>query len=100
MIEDGKERRFTIGRTQWKTLIANSSLQMNCNKEGFNVLQKARIGIFSNQENDCLSPDSYIAFGALSGYCSGRSTTGNCAASSHSDNGLKITPAYGYVLAQ
>jgi len=26
-----------LGRDMWKSLISNSSLQMNCNREGFNV---------------------------------------------------------------
>lgn len=48
---------------------ANASLQKNCNKEGFNVVcqatdsPKARIGIVSNQQNDCNTCNSKIGFG-------------------------------------
>ena len=70
LIADGKYRATSIGRKTWKTLIGSqASLQPNCNKEGSNAVgsnkgrAKARIGIVSNQENDCASCDSRIGFG-------------------------------------
>ena len=50
------------------SLINGTSLQHNCNKEGFNVQcslsgRKARIGILGNNENECRSCNSVIGFG-------------------------------------
>ncbi|KAK3750715.1 hypothetical protein QZH41_017272, partial [Actinostola sp. cb2023] len=67
VIADGRYRSFSIGRSKWKSLIAGSSLQRNCNREGFNNLlpqERTRIGILSNNENSCSSPDSRIGFGS------------------------------------
>ena len=38
LIADGKYRKTSLGREGWKKLITGSSLQKNCQKEGFNVL--------------------------------------------------------------
>ncbi|CAB3989345.1 Hypothetical predicted protein, partial [Paramuricea clavata] len=71
LIADGKYRQTRVGRAQWKSLIYGSSLQSNCNQEGFNVEQssnypivKVRLGIIANQENGCDSPDSFVGLGA------------------------------------
>ncbi|XP_020619936.1 uncharacterized skeletal organic matrix protein 5-like [Orbicella faveolata] len=71
LIADGEYRATTLGRNAWESLIGSqASLQSNCNKEGFNsgctrtVLSTARIGIFGNNEGDCNSCDSRIAFGS------------------------------------
>ena len=37
LITDGEYRETNLGRNKWKSLISGSSLQNNCNKEGFNV---------------------------------------------------------------
>ena len=70
LIADGKYRTTSLGRDRWKTLIGSqASLQLNCNKEGFNVeslisyRSKARIGLLGNNENNCESADSRIGFG-------------------------------------
>ena len=48
---------------------SEASLQVNCNKEGFNVesfysyRSKAKIGLLGNNEKDCESADSRIGFG-------------------------------------
>ena len=72
VIADGQYRATSLGRNAWKTLIGSqASLQLNCNKEGFNAVgtngdfSKARIGIISNQQNDCDSCDSRIGFGIM-----------------------------------
>ena len=60
-------------RSTWKSLIPNSSLQRNCNKQGFNIQETShqtvklyvRIGLISNNELDCITCDSYIGFGIL-----------------------------------
>ena len=67
LITDGQYRNTSLGRNTWKTLIGSqASLQLNCNKEGFNVLDKARIGILGNNEDDCITCDSRIGFGTIS----------------------------------
>jgi len=82
LIADGRYRATSLGRDTWKTLIGPQTfLQHNCNKEGFNAhtqSAKARIGIFSNNENDCHTCDSFIGFGtgwpADNGPCGDRDT--------------------------
>ena len=67
LIADGQYRATSLSRDMWKTLIGpQSPLQHNCNKEGFNAYTqsaKARIGIVSNNENNCQTCDSFIGFG-------------------------------------
>ena len=60
LIADGQYRTTPLGRNTWKTLIGSgASLQLNCNKEGFNAVStvtansKARIGLIGNNQNDC-----------------------------------------------
>ena len=104
LIADGQYHDTFLGRNSWKTLIGSpASLQFNCNKEGFNVMAdgyraKSRIGIISNQENDCFSPDSRIGFGT-GGYPDDFNTCGNAAAF-YPDNGDKSIKAMGYILVQ
>ena len=97
LIADGKYRRTSLGREAWKGLLKSGSLQRNCNREGFNAQAghfKIRIGILSNQENNCNTDDSYIGFGS-----SGRTSTGNRATHSP-DNGDRHTKTFGYILVQ
>ena len=105
LIADGKYRATSLGRNTWKTLIgSHASLQHNCNKEGFNVVatsslhSKARIGIISNEGNDCITCDSRIGFGT-GGYPDDSNTCGN-AAQALPDNGDKDIKAMGYILVQ
>ncbi len=63
-------------REDWLALVPGSGLQANCNQEGlgngFRVpYARVRIGIVGNQENNCLSPDSYIGVGGEAGPGSG-----------------------------
>ena len=102
---DGKYRATLLGRNTWKTLIGSrASLQPHCNREGFNVISnakkdsKARIGIISNQQNDCSSSESRIGFGT-GGTADDSNTCGN-AAVSNADNGDKHIKAMGYILVQ
>ena len=105
LIADGKYRATSLGRNTWKKLIGSrASLQPNCNKEGFNVLSssrhsKARIGIYSNRENDCNSCDSRIGFGT-GGYPNDSNTCGNEADKDGTDNGDQSIKAMGYILVQ
>ena len=98
LIADGQYRATSLGRNTWKTLIGSkASLQINCNKEGFNVVtnRKARIGIFGNNENNCITCDSMIGIGADNVDV----TTGNVAMYG-GDNGDRRTRAMGYILVQ
>jgi len=106
LIADGQYRATSLGRNTWKTLIGSqASLQLNCNKEGFNVVStssnsysKARIGIVGNNENDCTSCDSRIGFGT-GGTPDDSNACGNVAKYSN-DNGEKFIKAMGYILVQ
>ena len=109
LLADRQYRNTSLGRDTWKSLIGqNASLQLNCNKEGFNTLvdfAKARIGILGNDVNDCLRCDSRIGFGT--GGSDGHSnmddsnTCGNKAAKHFNpDNGEKHIKAMGFILVQ
>ena len=76
LIADGRYRSANVGGQKWKSLISGSSLQRNCNREGFNVMvdedkdkARIRIGIIGNQENNCSTPDSRIGVGGGGNYC-------------------------------
>ena len=106
IIADGQYRNTSLGRDEWKKLIgSNASLQHNCNKKGFNALSgqnhrfKVRIGIISNEENDCDSGNSLIGFGTGS-HPGGTKSCGNEARKRSSDNGSKSIKAMGYILVQ
>lgn len=107
LIADGRYRATTLGRNTWKSLIGSqASLQRNCNKEGFNAVgvgsseshSKPRIGIISNQQNNCKSCDSSIGFGT-GGTGDDNSTSGN-EATHEPDNGDTHIKAMGYILVQ
>nr|XP_058943699.1 uncharacterized skeletal organic matrix protein 5-like [Pocillopora verrucosa] len=105
LIADGKYRATSLGRNTWKSLVGpRASLQLNCNKEGFNAVgdspsfSKARIGITANQQNDCSSCNSRIGFGTGGRY-DDSNTCGNQATHSP-DNGNKHIKAMGYILVQ
>ena len=105
LIADGQYRNTSLGRNTWKTLIGSqASLQLYCNKEDFNAVctdsghSQARIGIISNQENDCSTCNSRIGFGT-GGYHDDSNTCGNEATLSP-DNGDKHIKAIGYIMIQ
>ncbi|XP_031557829.1 uncharacterized protein LOC116294374 [Actinia tenebrosa] len=94
VIANNTYSNFTIGREKWLSLIGGSSLQQYCNNEGFNNILAVRIGIRSNNENDCNSPDSTIGFGLpWSGL-----TCGNRCKSSGCSSGSKDLVTFGYIL--
>jgi hypothetical protein len=112
VIATGVASETTAGKNTWKSLIAGSSLQSNCNKEGFNlecdlnddIYAHVRIGIVANNENDCNTCDSYIGFGASFQGCGVNSTItcGNfatCSPGPHYNDNAHI-PAHGYILVQ
>ena len=96
LIAVGTYRATSLFRNEWKKLIGTQgSLQLNCNKEGFNAVGIARIGYVASQQNDCLSCNSRIGFGTRGG----SNTCGNVAALSP-DNGDRNIKAMGYILVQ
>ncbi|KAL9954488.1 hypothetical protein ACROYT_G042036 [Oculina patagonica] len=105
LIADGQYRATSLGRDTWKTLISSGgSLQVNCNKEGFNAAcsgsgsAKARIGYAANEQNDCYSCDSRLGFGT--GAAPDDSNTCGNAARWYPDNGDKFIKGMGYILIQ
>ena len=106
LIADGKYRNTSLGLDTWKSLIGSeASLQLNCNKEGFNAVckdsrsSKARIGIVGDNYSDCRTCDSRIGFGT-GGYRANNNTCGNEASVLGPDNGEKHIKAMGYILVQ
>lgn len=102
LIVDGQYHNTSLGRETWNSLIGpKASLQEHYNKEGFNVKTNAyaRIGILSNQENDCNTVNSEIGFG-LTGYpTDDENSCGNAArAKLESDNGEKKIKPWGTFL--
>ena len=112
VIEDGAFKGTTFGKEAWKSLIDGSSLQDNCNVEGFNIqmnyavyqwrwYMNIRIGLVANEQNSCNSCDSCIGFGTSVSGCGDdvRSTTcGNMAVCDQLNN--KNTAAFGYIFVQ
>ena len=105
LIADGTYRATSLGRNEWKKLIgAEGSLQLGCNKEGFNAVgtasysSKPRIGYIANDANHCGYCDSRIGFGT-GGSPDNSNTCGNAAAYSP-DNGNRNIKAMGYILVQ
>ena len=101
LIADGEYRQTNLGRNKWKWLISGSSLQYNCNKEGFNVYNeqsRVRLGLIANNQNDCKTPGSFIGLG---GHCHcGTNAAGNAASHRSPDNGEKNLKVMGYILVR
>ena len=108
LLADNNYRETEIGRGKWKSLLSESSLQSNCNMEGFNVISPTgtldsaitRIGIISNNENDCNSCNSRIGFGSAGsrGQLDNWNSCGNEASRYTSDNGRRHIKANCYIL--
>ena len=106
LIADGVYRSTSLGRNVWKSLVPNSSLQLRCNKEGFNAygglyggrdMSSARIGITSNNEDYCYTNDSRLGFGT--GGSGDSSACGNVATYG-GDNGNRYIKSMGYIFVQ
>ena len=74
LFSSGTYYATSIGRGGWKTLFGpNASVQPNCNREGFNnnlnTGQRTRIGMITNEQNDCNSPDSRVGIGGQGTNC-------------------------------
>ena len=99
-----------VGRGRWKSLFADSSLQQNCNMEGFNVKPSGgkndaavtRIGILGNDGNNCGSCISRTGFGS-EGPRGGQNKDNSCGNESGNfrpDNGKKQIKANCFILLQ
>lgn len=106
IFETGDPYLIAKSRAAWKNLVPGSSLQLSCNREGFNVRGdgnelKLRLGIVANQEGNCLTPESFIGFGSnMVSLCNPEVqpiSSGNFAAC-FSDNGKRSVPVFGYIL--
>jgi hypothetical protein len=115
VIEDGTYKETTFGKEAWMSVIDGSSLQKNCNQEGFNIVtknkfskyafayNKVRIGLVANNQNDCKSCDSCIGFGTSVRGCDGdvrNSACGNIMTFCTYPKNDKDTAASGYILVQ
>jgi hypothetical protein len=110
VIADGKYRQLNESRATWKTLIAQSSLQKHCNKEGFNAASKdvehhrVRIGMIADNFNNCQKADSRIGFGGAGTGCKQKedstNSCGNVAHCTDADEGIVNIPVMGYILAR
>ena len=109
LIADGRYRPTHLGRYKWKSLIYGSSLQRHCNQEGFNARTdginsnshaKVRLGLIANEQNNCVSPDSFIGLGG--GYPEENviNPAGNGATCCSSINGEKNLRGMGYILVR
>ena len=93
----GRFQATEAGRDGWKNLMVSGSLQLNCNREGFNNGNRVRIGILGNQERDCNTPDSWLGVGANA---EGHSV-GNLAIGQYNpDDGERDTRAWAFVFGR
>lgn len=107
LFKSGKYIPTRLGKAAWRSLIGDSTMQRNCNREGINVKAGEdaqsilRIGIAGNNENDCYTCDSAVGAGISPHmqYCTSKMgviSSGNMAGCG-GDNGNKILPATSYV---
>ena len=109
IFKNGNYIQTSISRNTWKGLIAGSSLQVYCNRQGINVKGNgghmyARIGYIGNNEDNCDTPDSFIALGSTRSIPSSdtylaKISCGNLG-SWLPDNGNKSLSAMGFILVQ
>ncbi|MEY3015633.1 MAG: hypothetical protein RIT45_4368 [Pseudomonadota bacterium] len=98
----GSYKATSLGRNAWKALMPGGSAQPNCNREGVNAVcgsRTVRLGLLTNQENDCESCDSYIGVGhSGQNGCDGQGASwAGMMASCSPDNGNKNVPAFAWV---
>jgi hypothetical protein len=102
----GGPRATTVGRTAWRSLVGSPSLQPFCNAEGFNMVsggdyQAVRLGIVTNQENDCGTSDSRLGFGGQYNRCgSGADVSSGNVSTCGGDNGDRDNAFFGYIFVR
>jgi hypothetical protein len=90
----------SLGVIAWEGLLANGSIQTNCNWEGINADSHVRIGLVGDDgAPQCLSPDSFLGFGADTFFETPYLSCGNTA-HYDPDHGDRSTPAFGYVMVR
>ena len=102
VFKSGNSLYTNLHRSSWKNLIASSSLQVNCRRQGFNVKDSSnstlsRIGYVGNDEADCINCDSFIGIGPTDRFSI---SCGNVANGPEADKGWKKIPAMCYILIQ
>jgi hypothetical protein len=107
VIADDNFTATNITKSKWKSLINGSSVQQNCNTQGFNIRggesnwkMHVRIGLVANDETDCNTCNSCIGFGISVTACGGRvkkKACGNIHACKNLQNDIA---AFGYILVQ
>ena len=64
----GDQKLTAVGINKWKALMDYPRMQDNCNLEGINLRSYSRvflrIGYMANNENECITSDSFIGAGA------------------------------------
>eukprot|EP00794_Sanderia_malayensis_P007738 gene7738-8578_t len=103
VFQDGNFQATNLGKAAWKNLVPGGGvLQRRCNKEGFNIKAWeriiARIGIIGNNENDCLTPDTFIGFGTYDhpAHSNIKISCGNLG----NRGGGEVLPGMGFILIQ
>ncbi|XP_046863594.1 uncharacterized skeletal organic matrix protein 5-like [Xenia sp. Carnegie-2017] len=102
IVADGKYRQTNVSRDKWMSLIKESVLQRNCNKEGFNakdeekLFRRLRIGIIGNNENNCRKSNSFIGFGCTYKKWKQNAQINSCG-NGRSFQGLKNKQSMGYI---
>ncbi len=108
VIADGQYRGTSAGRATWLSLIAGSSLQENCNYEGFNINltrvdasshKYLRLGLVGDDQNECESPNSWIGFGTKKGNKKGEEKNLACGNRGIYPNSAYLR-AFGYIFVQ
>ena len=113
VIANGTLKQTNAGNATWAYLInAGPFLSAKCNREGFNVKSVngpdyicVRIGLVANNEDNCITCDSFIGFGALIHRNPWKrvshTTCGNVDIKPVSkDLHLTVIATYGYILVQ
>lgn len=93
------------GIFDWETLLPDASLQAHCHAEGLNMQSgggaAVRVGILGNNEDDCISVDSWLGVGGRANICGvqGKPTSGNIACW-NPDYGSRATVVWAYLMVR
>jgi hypothetical protein len=93
-----------LGRERWLGAIPDAHLQENCNREGVNAgveLNKVRLGIIANDQDDCFTPESKLGVGS-SFSCQSCGSCGGLAgpAAGSNDAGCTVVQSFATVLVR
>ena len=105
LLADGEHRATEQGAAFWLSLLPDPSLHAACVREGFNVAwelsTRARIGVVTSRNEDCVEPTARIAFGGDGRAChqDQRNACGN-EARCWPAQGDRTVRALGFVMAR